>query len=317
MRKLAMLRAIQAFEAAARHQNYAAAATELSVTPAAIGQQVRALEAFVGSPLFHRRATGSNRLVLADGALAALPDFVEGLDRLDAGLRRLRKERLASLLTVSASQAFVARWLLPRLESFTLARPDIDVRLDVSDRLSDIEHGEADLAIRCGAGRWHGVKSVKLMDEEVLPVCSPALLAGKSPPRSAKQLAALTLIHDLTLAPLKAFPNWEQWLAAQGAQSAGQARGLHINASAAVIQAALQGQGVALARRAFVAGELAEGRLIRLLPTVNWPIAWGYYMVHADATSQREPLRAFMAWLTHEVAAASSTRSSQIEAAWP
>jgi LysR family transcriptional regulator, glycine cleavage system transcriptional activator len=300
MRNLAMLRAIQAFEAAARHQNYAAAATELNVTPAAIGQQVRALEAWVGSALFHRLSAGANRLVLSESALAALPDFVEGLDRLDAGLRRLRNERQASLITVSASQAFVARWLLPRLESFTSARPDIDVRLDVSDRLSDIEHGQADLAIRCGAGKWPGVTSTRLMDEEVFPVCSPALLADRAAPRTAKQLATMTLIHDLTLAPLKAFPSWTQWLHAQGAKPTNASRGLHINASAAVIQAALSGQGVALARRAFVANDLADGRLLRLLPHIRWPIAWAYHLVHTDTALRREPLRAFVAWLKDE-----------------
>jgi LysR family transcriptional regulator, glycine cleavage system transcriptional activator len=303
MRKLAMLRAIQAFEAAARHQNYADAAAELSVTPAAVGQQVRALESWLGTPLFRRLGSGSHRLVLTDGACMALPEFKEGLDRLDAGLRRLRQQGQRSVVTVLASQAFVARWLLPRLHRFTAAHADIDVRLDVSDRLVDIEHGEADLGIRCGPGRWSGVQSARLMDEEVFPVCSPALLAQTSAPRTGAQLAKMTLIHDLTAAPRAVFPTWGTWLAAQGVEGAAATRGLQINASASVIQAALNGQGVALARRAFVAEELQAGRLVRLLPQVRWPIAWSYHLVFTTQAMERASAVAFAAWLKAEVAA--------------
>lgn len=297
-----MLRAIQAFEAAARHENYAGAAAELSVTPAAVGQQVRALESWLDTPLFRRLGSGSRRLVLADGARAALPEFKEGLDRLDAGLRRLRQQGQRSVVTVSASQAFVARWLLPRLHRFTEAHAHIDVRLDVSDRLVDVEHGEADLGIRCGPGRWRGVQSVRLMSEEVFPVCSPALLAERGAPRTGAQLARLTLIHDAVAAPRDVFPTWATWLAAQGVEGAVATRGLQINASAAVIQAALNGQGVALARRAFVADELQTGRLMRLLPQVHWPIAWSYHLVFTPEAIERAAAAAFVSWLKAEVA---------------
>jgi LysR family transcriptional regulator, glycine cleavage system transcriptional activator len=310
MRNLSMLRAIQAFEAAARHQNYADAASELSVTPAAVGQQVRALEAWLGVTLFRRLGSGSHRLLLTDEALAALPDFSEGLDRLDSGLRRLRQQRQRAVVTVSASQAFVARWLLPRLDRFTAAHPHIDVRLDVSDRLVDVKHGEADLAIRCGAGRWAGLKAVKLMDEEVFPVCSPALLGGQAAPRTAKQVTGLGLIHDLTMASAQAFPNWSQWLQAQGLTLAASPRGLHINASAAAIQAALNGQGVALARRVFVQDDITHGRLLRLLPQVSWPVAWAYYCVHTEDSLQRSAVTVFMNWLTDEAKASALKTAS-------
>lgn len=105
-----MLRALQAYEAAARHENYSGAAAELNVTPAAIGQQVRALEAWLGVTLFRRLASGSNRLVLTSAAAEALPELKLGFDHLDAGLRRLRQSH-RQLVTVAVSQAFVARWL--------------------------------------------------------------------------------------------------------------------------------------------------------------------------------------------------------------
>lgn len=297
MRKLAMLRSIQAFEAAARCENYTDAAAELSVTPAAVGQQVRALEAWLGTPLFRRLGFGANRLVLTEAARAALPQLRDGLDKLDAGLQRLRQHRTRSMVTISASQAFVARWLLPRLERFTSQHPQVDVRLDVSDRLVDIEHGEADLAIRCGPGVWGNLNAIKLMDEDVFPACSPALLRGLAHPTTARELAELTLIHDMTATQPGVFPSWAAWLAAHGVEGPATDRGLRINSPAAVLQAALNGHGVALARRAFVADELRSGSLVRLLPEVSWPIPWGYYIVSTARTLDTGAMQAFVNWL--------------------
>jgi LysR family transcriptional regulator, glycine cleavage system transcriptional activator len=299
MRNLSMLRSIQAFEAAARHKSYAAAAAELHVTPAAVGQQVRALETWLGQALFLRLAAGAKRLVLTEAAAAALPDFSEGLDCLDGGLRRLRQQRQRSTVTVSASQALVARWLLPRLESFNSSHPEVDVRLDVSDRLVDVQHGEADLAIRCGAGRWPGLKATRLMKEEVYPVCSPTLVAHKAVPRTAAQLAKLPLIHDSTLAATQALPTWQAWLVEQG-HALPAARGIHINSSAAAIQAALNGQGVTLARAALVQGDVAQGRLLRLLPHVTWPITWAYFCVHTEKALDRPATQQFVSWLVQQ-----------------
>lgn len=297
-----MLRAIQAFEAAARHENYSGAATELSVTPAAIGQQVRALETWLGAPLFRRLASGANRLALTEAAAQALPEFKLGFDHLDLGLRRLRQSHRL-LVTVAVSQGFVARWLLPRLDRFAAAWPAVEVRLDVSDRLADIEHGEADLGIRCGSGQWPGLAAKRLMDEEMFPVCSPSLLQGMSAPEDAAALARMPLIHDLTMPHAGVFPSWREWLGEQGLRLSRAVQGLQINSSAAVVQAALNGQGVALARRAFVSDELRAGHLERLLPAVQWPIRWAYYVVHTESAMLREPVQAFVDWLAGEAAA--------------
>ena len=297
-----MLRAIQAFEAAARHENYSGAAVELRVTPAAIGQQVRALEAWLGAPLFRRLASGANRLALTEAAAGALPDFKLGFDHLDVGLRRFRQSQ-RPIVTVAVSQGFVARWLLPRLDRFAAAWPVVEVRLDVSDRLADIEHGEADLGIRCGSGQWPGLAAKHLMDEEMFPVCSPSLLQGTSAPKNAVALARMPLIHDLTMPNSGVFPSWREWLQAQDVRLSKGLPGLQINSSAVVVQAALNGQGVALARRAFVSDELRCGRLRRLLPAVRWPIRWAYYVVRTESAMPREPVRAFVDWLADEAAA--------------
>ena len=300
MRRLAMLRSIQAFEAAARHASYTGAATELNVTAAAVGQQVRALEAWLGTTLFRRLSTGSQRLVLTDAARAALVNFRDGLDRLDAGLQALRQHRTRAVVTVSASQGVVSRWLLPRLEQFSARHPSIDVRLDVSDRLVDVERGLADVAIRCGPGSWGSLTAIKLMDEQVFPACAPALLERLGMPQSAHDLSALPLVHDISSTRTDVFPSWSIWLAAQGVPGPTVEKGLRINSPNAVLQAALAGQGVALVRQAFVVQDIQAGRLIRLFPEVNWPIPWGYNIVFLGANVPGEPRAAFVNWVVSQ-----------------
>lgn len=296
MRSLSRLRALLAFDAAARHGSFVAAAAELHVTPAAIGQQVRALEAMVGTRLFVRRPHGAARLVPTEDARAALKDITEGFDSLAAGLRRLRGRTPRSVVVVTASHALAARWLLPELPDFGQRHPEVDVRLDVTDRLLDLAQGEADLGLRCGPGGWPGVQATHLMDEEIYPVCSPALL-GDARPQAPGWLAGQTLIHDTTAPAAAVFPDWPRWLVFAGISIANAERGLRINASGAVLQAAAKGQGVALARHALVAHDLAEGRLVRLFPTLRWPIPWAYYLVTGARAARRPEVAAFRDWL--------------------
>jgi LysR family glycine cleavage system transcriptional activator len=304
-RQIQMLRAIHAFESAARNESYVGAARELSVTPAAVGQQVRALEEWLGLPLFQRARSGSQRLQPTAEAQAVLADIGAGLDLLDRALRQLRQRRARSTITVTASQAFVARWLLPRLEQFTAQHPGVDVRLDVSDRLVDLAHGEADLAIRCGAGRWPGVQATELMPEEVFPVASPRLLDRMGRPQSAQALLDFPLIHDQLQNQTRVFPSWAEWLGAQGIALNAPLPGVQINASGSVIQSALHGQGLALARRAFVQDELEAGTLVRLLPEIRWPVRWRYYLVMAEHQAERAPVAAFVRWI-HDACRASA-----------
>jgi LysR family glycine cleavage system transcriptional activator len=296
VRSLSRLRALLAFEAAARHGSFVAAAAELHVTPAAIGQQVRELEAALGVPLFLRRPHGSARLVPTEDARAALKDLSEGFDNLETGLRRLRGRAARSVVVVTASHALAARWLLPELPDFAQRHPGVDVRLDVTDRLLDVAQGEADVGLRCGPGGWPGVLATHLMDEEIYPVCSPALFDGAAP-ATPVWLAGQILIHDTTAPAAAVFPDWPRWLGFAGVAMADAERGLRINASATVLQAAAKGQGVALARHALVAHDVAEGRLVRLFPTLCWPIPWAYYLVTGPRAARRPEVAAFRDWL--------------------
>lgn len=300
MRHLAHLNALRAFEATARHLSYVRAAEELGVTPAAVGQQVRTLEAWLGIELFRRIPGPPVRLTLSEGARAALPDIREGFDRLAVGLHRLKDTRAGRVVTVTASPSFSAKWLLPRLHRFAERRPDLDVRLDATDRLVDIVGGAADLGIRYGSGRWPGLRSHRLLDEEVFPVCSPSLMLGPHALTVPGDLRHHTLIHDATIRFDADFPTWRAWLALAGETDIDPERGLVINASAAVAQAALEGRGVALGRSVVVGDDVAAGRLVRLFPAIQCPVNWAYYVVHRQGAEKTEKVASFLAWISDE-----------------
>lgn len=302
MRSLTRLKSLQALEAAARHGSFVGAASELDVTPAAVGQLVRSLEDWVGYPLFRRSRSGAERLTPVDEVEAALDEIGQGLDRLEAGLKKLRGRKSRSVVVVTASQALVANWLLGRLDRFASAHPNIDVRLDVSDRVIDLAQGGADIGIRCGLGSWKGVKSTLLMSEEIIAVCHRDLLPGTGD-ATLDWIARQTLIHDGTPHPGGDFPNWGDWLARAGLNRSPTEHGLKINSTVAMIQAAITARGVALVRKALVAQELESGRLVHLLPDQRWPVKWAYYAVAAPKALRRSEVLAFHDWLVGQAPA--------------
>lgn len=307
MRYPVHLNALRAFEASARHQSFSAAAKELNVTPAAVGQLVRTLEEWLGSPLFHRSASGATRLMPTETAERALPDIRAGLDRLTLGLERLREGAASGVLTVAVSPAFAAKWLLPRIERFQAAWPDTDVRLDTNLRPVDFVAQGIDIGVRYGKGSWPGLTAVKLLEEKIFPVCSPTLLAGKRRLRSARDLAGHMLIHDLSMDGDSGFPTWKVWLGAAGADDAAAARAMKINNSAAVLQAAIDGQGVALARSVMAQDDLKAGRLVRLFPEVDIASPLAYYVVYREECGTLPRLAAFRDWLVAEASTAQAS----------
>ncbi|MBN3779122.1 transcriptional regulator GcvA [Burkholderia sp. Ac-20345] len=296
------LNALRAFEASARHRSFSAAAAELHVTPAAVGQLVRSLEEWLGSPLFHRGASGRLRLVPTEAAERALPDIRAGFDRLTVGLERLKEGSTSGVLTVAVSPAFAAKWLLPRIESFQNAWPDTDVRLDTNLKPVDFVTQQIDIGVRYGTGSWPGLVADKLMDEDVYPVCSPGLLRGRSRLQRPSDLAGETLIHDLSMNSRTGFPAWDTWLRKAGVAGAATGRGMQINNSAAVLQAAIDGHGVALARSVMARDDLATGRLVRLFPEITFASPLAYYIVYRDECSGLAKLVAFRDWLLKEAA---------------
>lgn len=300
MRSPVYLNALRAFEASARHESFSIAAAELNVTPAAVGQLVRSLEEWLGAPLFHRSFSGRARLVATETAQRALPDIRAGFDRLSLGLERLRDGSANGVLTVTTSPAFAAKWLLPRIDRFQALRTDTDVRLDTSLKLLDFAAQGIDIGVRYGAGTWPGLTAEKLMDEEIYPVCSPMLL--RQPPllRTPADLGGHTFIQDLSVDAQAGFATWDIWLEKAGVRDVAMKRGLRINNSAAVLQAAIDGHGVALARSIMARDDLAAGRLVRLFPEITLASTLAYYVVYRPECATLPKLVAFRDWLLGE-----------------
>ena len=275
------------------------AAQELGVTPAAVGQLVRSLEDWVGHPLLHRTRSGKERLTLVDEAQEALQDITQGLDKLETGLNKLRGRRSRSVVVVTASQVLMMNWLMDRLNRFSETHENINLRLNVTEKLMDVSHGEADIGIRCGQGDWPGVHKTWLMDEEAVLVCSPRLVPpGKMACR--EWLATQKLIHDDTPHPGADFPSWDAVLMAVGAPEALDS-GLHINSTSAVILSALSGRGVAIVRYALVKQLIETGQLVQLHPDRRWPLKWSYYLVTPQQKVMRDEVNVFHDWLLQDV----------------
>lgn len=294
------LNALRAFEASARHRSFSAAAEELHVTPAAVGQLVRTLEDWLGTALFVRGGSGRTRLVATEAAERALPGIRAGLASLSLGLQRLREASAQGVLTVTVSPAFAAKWLLPRIERFQTACPDTDVRLDTSLKPVDFVAQQIDIGVRYGSGVWSGLVAEKLMDEEIYPVCSPQLLKERGCFQQPCDLTRETLIHDLSMDSHTGFSSWDDWLRRAGMNGVNTARGMKINNSAAVLQAAIDGQGIALARSVMARDDVAAGRLVRLFPEVEFASPLAYYIVYRAQSHSRPRLLAFRDWLLSE-----------------
>lgn len=291
-RRLPPLASLRAFEAAARHLSFRRAALELSVTPTAISHQVRGLEATLGQPLFRRLTRKLALTPAGDGLARALR---EGFDVIEAGLAALRAPRASVQLTLSASTAFTARWLLPRMSAFYAACPGIELRLQANDLVVDLPRGDADLAIRSGAGRWPGLHVQPLMREHYAPVCSPMLDL-----RTPDALAAQRLIHFDWQAQARDPATWQRWFREAGrpmpAPPQQQGCGPSFTDETHAILATLGGHGVAMLSLTLVAEELRSGALVQPFgPTLA---AGGYYLATAAGRENEPAIRTVWAWIS-------------------
>lgn len=307
MRTIDHLNALRAFEAAARHQSFVGAAAELFVTPAAVGQLVRSLEGALNISLFHRAVAGTARLALTDEGRAALPDVEAGLAHMAAALRTLRGRD--ATVKVSLPPAFADKWLLPRLHRFHDAHPEIELRLETSGHLVDFKAEGIDIGIRYGGGSWRGMKAEYLMSDEFFPVCSPALMKGRSALRTPADLSRHSLIHDVSMPNEGQFPTWATWLRSVGVDTVDARRGTRINDSAAVLQAAIAGAGVALGRTHLVAADLKAGRLVRPFSEAQ-ATELAYYAVVRASQGATPAVTTFVAWLHEESARDAKQRRS-------
>ena len=295
-RRLPPLNALRAFEVAARHMNFSRAADELSVTPGAVSQQIQNLEDYIGEPLFKRTSKG---LLLTDAAQIALPALREAFDRLAEAANQLTAQVDGRRVTVSAAPSFAAKWLVPRLGRFEAVHPEVDVWLSAGMELVDFATGEVDLAIRYGSGRYPGLEVVRLMSETVTPVAAPSLLAER-PLVDAEDLVRHTLLHDGSPDADESCPDWAMWLTARGVKGVDGARGPRFNQSSLVIEAAVGGRGVALAKGALAQADLDAGRLVAPLQASVTPLDYAYYLVFPKAKGRLKQVRAFATWVAEE-----------------
>lgn len=310
MSLLSSLNALRAFEAAARHQSFSAAAEELHVSSAAVGQLVRSLEESIGAPLFNRASSGRQRLVPNALALSALPDIRAGFEQLQRGASKLAQPVANGAIKLTVSPAFAAKWLLPRIERFTAQVPDTDLLMDTSQRLVDFVAQQIDVGVRYGAGRWPGLVADKLMDELVFPVCSPAY-AKTHKFQNPQDLLQHPLIHDMTGEGSQDYVHWAAWFVHAGVGQASVHRGHRINNSAAVLQAAVDGQGIALARSVMACDDVSSGRLVRLFPDIAVLSPLAYYAVYREEALAKPGLQAFLVWLKHEASIDCTALKSQ------
>jgi LysR family glycine cleavage system transcriptional activator len=298
-RRLPPLNALRAFEASARHLSFTKAADELAVTPAAVSHQVKALEDLLGVTLFRRT---KRALLLTDEAQAVLPGIREGFERLLGAVEQLGTVGRSGVLTVSLAPSFAVKWLLPRLDRFQAAHPEIDVRVAASMELVDFGVGDVDLAIRYGAGTYPDLVVGRLVGDTVYPVCSPALLKGPNALTAPDRLRHHVLLHDDSPDGDETCPNWLMWLKAAGVSGIEAARGPRFNQSSLVLEAAILGRGVALAKSTLADADVAAGRLVRPFD-VSVPVNFAYYVVYPETKAALPKVRLFHDWLRREAAA--------------
>jgi LysR family glycine cleavage system transcriptional activator len=292
LRRLPSLNALKAFEAAARYESFTKAADELSVTQGAVSHQVKALEAELGLKLFNRER---QRLVITDAGRGYLEVVRDAFDRLAVGTERLRQVQKSGALTVTTSPNFAAKWLVHRLGPFVEAHPDIDLRVGASHRHIDFAREDIDMAIRHGDGEWPGLSVTRLCVEEIFPVCSPNLVRGHRALRSPADLARHTLLH------VNDRRDWGKWLDAADGAAASSDRGPIFNQASMAIDAAVDGQGIALARSALAAWDMRHGRLVRPFAFVL-KAPYAYWIVCPKSTGDLPKISTFRDWLLTEAA---------------
>ena len=234
--RLPSLNALKVFWAAARHGSFVKAASELHVTASAVSLQIRQLEDELGLKLFERTPKG---LALTAAGSRVLPDVSSAFEKLRTTFSTLNEaEAGGAMLTVSAAPSFAAKWLLPRLNRFLSAHPEIEVSIKATVELADFERGEADLGIRYGSGGYQDLTTELLMREAVFPVCSPELLDGQKKRPTADILNDVNLLHDDSADQNEALPGWKMWLRAAAIEDVDWRKGPRFNQTVLAIEAA-------------------------------------------------------------------------------
>lgn len=290
-RRLPSLNALKAFEATARHESFTKAADELCVTQGAVSQQVKGLEAELGVRLFRRER---QRLLITEAGRFYQDVVRDAFDRLGMGTERLLQRQNSGTLTVTTSPNFATKWLVHRLRRFSETHPGIDLRISASVHHIDFAREDIDLAIRHGNGQWPGMHVTRLCTEELFPVCSPKLLSGRHALRAPDDVKHHPLLHtDST-------EDWGSWLRRADVDGVDLKHGIVFNQASMAIDAAVDGQGIALARTALASWDLLAGRLVRPF-TQALEAPYAYWIVCPKSAAELPKIATFRGWLLKEV----------------
>ena len=291
-RRLPALNALKAFEAAARYESFTKAAAELCVTQGAVSHQVKALELELGLKLFRRER---QRLLITDAGRSYLEVVRDAFDRLAIGTERLLQRQSTGVLAVTTSPNFASKWLVHRLGRFAEDHPGIDLRISASVQHIDFAREDIDMAIRHGDGQWPGLHVTRLCVEELFPVCSPKLLHGRGALRTPRDLRRHMLLHTDDRS------GWAKWLDEAGVPSGDLGSGPVFNQASMAIDAAIDAQGIALARTALAAWDLIAGRLVKPFP-LALTVPYAYWIVCPKANADLPKVTIFRQWLLSEAA---------------
>jgi DNA-binding transcriptional LysR family regulator len=286
---------LRAFEAVARHLNFRLAADQLALTTSAISRHIQGLESEVGTVLFVRHARS---IELTAAGAHFLATVRKSLTDIDGCVKHLRTGRSRSSIAVTTFASFASMWLIPKLESFQQQHPDIDIRIDASDAPVDLASSDIDVALRYGPMHKMPPNAIRLFGEQLIPVASPWLL---------KSLPRLDTPADLKMCPLieASDPHrshldwltWRHWLSSHGLPQLQPQRWLHFNYAYQMVQAALSGQGVVLARPPLIAESLVNGDLVEVLPGHRTESPMAYWLLTHPNTAEQAHIKDFAAWL--------------------
>ena len=291
------LTALRAFEAAARHLSFQAAAEELGLSPSAISHQIRSLENYLEVRLFVRL---TRAIALTEAGEVLRPGVEGGFRRIEGAVRQVRSLRAGAVIVVSAGPAIAAKWLVPRLYHFEERYPAIEVRITTSSRMIDLEREDVDIAIRHGLGKYEGLEVTRLFGEAYVPMCSPSLLSSRpNPLRKPADLAHHRLLHDDAAAFPGSAPDWSKWLKIAKVKNVDGRGGRHFAQTDHAVQAAMDGAGVLLGRVAIAAPDLAAGRLVRPFD-LEMSSDFGYFFVTRKGRMREKPIAALLQWINEE-----------------
>jgi len=294
------LNGLRAFEAAARHLSMTHAAGELSVTPSALSHQIRGLEEFLGIQLFERR---TREIALTAAGALLYPGLQSGFGQIREAVSRVRQTDNSRVLVISTPPGFTAKWLAPRLFRFSIAQPEIDVRVSSSVNNANFTTDGVDLAVRnlpIDAVAGPGIVFEKLAEFKFLPVCAPAFAQEYGPFETPQDMAGIPLIHDDTFADRAIMPRWPDWFSAAGVEGVNVDRGVRFNSADHALSAAAEGAGMLLAHDILAQDDLNSGRLIAPFHLIL-PTGRGYHLVYPQTAAGADNLVAFVDWIKDEM----------------